>query len=54
MAEEKQGWTALLVLICVSITLGTVIPVGYTFSVVNGPMAVGHLKKDLLVFNFYN
>ncbi|XP_039491950.1 solute carrier family 2, facilitated glucose transporter member 1 isoform X1 [Drosophila santomea] len=39
MAEGKQGWTCLLMLICVSITVGTVIPVGYAFGVVNAPYA---------------
>ncbi|KMY92184.1 solute carrier family 2, facilitated glucose transporter member 3 isoform X3 [Drosophila mauritiana] len=39
MAEGKQGWTCLLVLICVCITVGTVIPVGYAFGVMNAPSA---------------
>ncbi|XP_030387634.1 solute carrier family 2, facilitated glucose transporter member 7 [Scaptodrosophila lebanonensis] len=39
MAEEKQGWTPLLFLICVTITIGTVIPIGYCFGVVNAPSA---------------
>ncbi|XP_017061462.1 solute carrier family 2, facilitated glucose transporter member 3 isoform X2 [Drosophila ficusphila] len=39
MAEGNQGWTAFLMLICVSITVGTVIPIGYAFGVVNAPSA---------------
>ncbi|XP_017072610.1 solute carrier family 2, facilitated glucose transporter member 3 [Drosophila eugracilis] len=37
MADGKQGWTALLMLICVCITVGSVIPIGYAFGVVNAP-----------------
>ncbi|XP_016957570.1 solute carrier family 2, facilitated glucose transporter member 3 isoform X1 [Drosophila biarmipes] len=37
MAEKKQGWTTLLMFICVCITVGTVIPIGYAFAVVNAP-----------------
>ncbi|SPP75242.1 blast:Solute carrier family 2%2C facilitated glucose transporter member 7 [Drosophila guanche] len=37
MAEEKQGWTAFLLLICICITLGSVIPIGYSFGVINAP-----------------
>ncbi|KAH8365290.1 hypothetical protein KR084_007986 [Drosophila pseudotakahashii] len=39
MAEGKQGWTALLMLICVCITVGNVIPIGYAFGVMNAPSA---------------
>ncbi|XP_001360923.1 solute carrier family 2, facilitated glucose transporter member 3 isoform X1 [Drosophila pseudoobscura] len=37
MDEKKQGWTAFLLLICVCITLGAVIPIGYSFGVINAP-----------------
>ncbi|KAH8401165.1 hypothetical protein KR009_003421 [Drosophila setifemur] len=37
MAEGKQGWTCRLILICICITMGTVLPIGYAFSVLNEP-----------------
>uniref|UniRef100_A0A6P4DWV2 Solute carrier family 2, facilitated glucose transporter member 3 n=1 Tax=Drosophila rhopaloa TaxID=1041015 RepID=A0A6P4DWV2_DRORH len=39
MAEGQQGWTAFLLFICVSITVGSVVPIGYAFGVVNAPSA---------------
>jgi len=44
MAEGKQGWTTLLMFICVCITVGTVIPIGYAFAVVNAPSTVGPME----------
>ncbi|KAH8284595.1 hypothetical protein KR018_004962 [Drosophila ironensis] len=41
MAEGEQGWTLFLMLICICVTLGNVIPIGYAFGVVNAPSEVG-------------
>ncbi|KAH8339987.1 hypothetical protein KR067_004838 [Drosophila pandora] len=39
MAEGQQGWTFMLMFICIFVTLGSVIPVGYAFGVINAPAA---------------
>ncbi|KAI8035724.1 hypothetical protein M5D96_011474 [Drosophila gunungcola] len=38
-----KGWTPLLLLICLTVTLGTTVPVGYFFGVLNAPAEI--IKK---------
>lgn len=40
---KVNGWTPLLMLICLAVTLGTTIPVGYFFGVLNAPAEI--IKK---------
>ncbi|KAM8714316.1 hypothetical protein ACLKA7_014446 [Drosophila subpalustris] len=37
MAEDRAGWSPFLLLICIELTVGAVLPVGYCFGVVNAP-----------------
>ncbi|KAH8276480.1 hypothetical protein KR026_000227 [Drosophila bipectinata] len=40
---RSNGWTPLLLLVCLTVTLGTTIPVGYFFGVLNAPAEI--IKK---------
>ncbi|XP_017839083.1 solute carrier family 2, facilitated glucose transporter member 7 isoform X2 [Drosophila busckii] len=40
MHIQDAGWTPLLLVICVTVTIGTTVPVGYFFGVLNAPAAV--------------
>lgn len=40
---RTNGWTPLLLLVCLTVTLGTTIPVGYFFGVLNAPAEI--IKK---------
>jgi len=37
---DKEGWSPFLLLICIAVTIGAVLPVGYCFGVVNAPAEV--------------
>lgn len=52
--DAGDGWTWVLLLICLTTTVGTTVPVGYFFGVLNAPAEVIKAWCADILFNEYD